>query len=581
MSEQPLEPFDARLVDLLTRYGDRAVDSFEPSVIARGAVLARRQHGARIGLLISRRARLVLFAAVLVLLALGAALLAGVHRPSPIGDVFASPREIAWSPNGATLAFVVEVADSGSFGAAPSVVGTSDRPVPPARVWHDELWVVAGDGGEPRKLMALGSMATPQGLAWTPDSRSLVLGLAPTGATGGMGEIVQLGLDGAPARTLLSTGDRTPDLDGISPVADHLVYDLARTQGADLYILDLRSGASTRITTSQGASFDSWSTDGRWILYDDVAGGSQGNPASIAWVVSADGSTRHELGPCCGVGWSADASRVFFVDQGGALYSEAVDGSAPPADASGWAGISWTAASPGVFMAGTGMGVATFRQGETARIVPGTVGDGVGDAPLAMSPDGSWLAFSGGRNRILGTYLIPSAGGTPLRVGPDTSGGAFQWRPGGDPEFTFVSDRAILSVRADGTAAREIVTRTAIAGDPLGGADSADTSRIIIGPSGPDRDTYRVTGMTWPAVTIENRSTVPWVPWGITEKNPECQLVSGLGGSDPCTVEPGSAVRFMTEGPQFPGVNLEVWLGPAGSDPKTAIPVLVDFEATP
>ncbi len=86
MAEQRMDGFDARLIDLMTSYGDRAVSAYDPAAIAR--VATTRRWGTRLrlelALNVGRGASVLLLAAVVALLALVAALAAGSPRESPL-----------------------------------------------------------------------------------------------------------------------------------------------------------------------------------------------------------------------------------------------------------------------------------------------------------------------------------------------------------------------------------------------------------------------------------------------------------------------------------------------------------------
>src|SRR5437870_519751 len=98
MSEYPMDRFDARLVDLMTAYGDGAVTTYDAAAIAHGAVSHRA--GPRLGLALhfKPQTRVLLLLGAAALLAIMAAIVAASRHPSPIGDSFASPTALAWSP---------------------------------------------------------------------------------------------------------------------------------------------------------------------------------------------------------------------------------------------------------------------------------------------------------------------------------------------------------------------------------------------------------------------------------------------------------------------------------------------------
>lgn len=86
MPDQPIDAFDARLTDLLTAYGDRAVTSYDAVAIAR--VATARRPGVRLrrttAFGVDRAATLLLLAALVAALAWAAALTAGSPRPAAL-----------------------------------------------------------------------------------------------------------------------------------------------------------------------------------------------------------------------------------------------------------------------------------------------------------------------------------------------------------------------------------------------------------------------------------------------------------------------------------------------------------------
>jgi hypothetical protein len=71
------------------------------------------------------------------------------------------------------------------------------------------------------------------------------------------------------------------------------------------------------------------------------------------------------------------------------------------------------------------------------------------------------------------------------------------------------------------------------------------SARIVLGPRGPDRHAYRLVVDDEDEVTIENRSDVAWVPWGLAAHDAYCHLDSGpTSTSGPCTVGPHQVVRY-------------------------------------
>jgi Tol biopolymer transport system component len=568
MPDPLIDGFDDRIVSLLSAYGDQAVTTYDAAAIARAAVDRPQGAGARFAWLLSPRVRVVLAVAALALLALVAALVVGSRHPSPIGDRFASPIAAAWSPDGATLAFVVDVANG--RGEA--------EPVPIGRPAHPELWLVHGDGGDPRLLTTLDPMRGAPQLAWTPDGRSIVVGGTTADGTG-HSAILSVGLDGSAPRTLLDPGADTVSVRGLSPAGDRLLYLRSSAQGADLHVLDLASGSDVPVTTSRTVCCSgSWSPDGNWILYTDgdSAGADAGHSATR--VAASDGSERHRLGICCDVGWSGDG-RAFFQAVGGPLFSAASDGTGIRVVPDGDAPYGWSASPDGSrYAAVTSRGLEIVRPGEA----PMTLTTDRDDRQPMWSPDGAWVAFQGVRAGVAGLYLVPSTGGDPRLATPDAIALGDPWRPGsGRTELTLVRDRAIVTVDAEGAALRDLVARATIAGNPMGPPGSAGPkTRIVLRPEGPDRDIYRIAGRDH-EVIVENQSDIAWVPWDLVEKDSYCSLVSGpYYSANPCKVGPHQVVSFRPPWIIRSG-RVEIRIGPDGADASTGFPVVIDLEAEP
>jgi Tol biopolymer transport system component len=582
MSEYPMDRFDARLVDLMTAYGDGAVTTYDAAAIAHGAV--SHQAGPRLGLALHLKPqmRVLLLLGAAALLAIMAAIVAASRHPSPIGDSFASPTALAWSPDGSLLAFVVDVADRhGDAAADASGTGVSGAAVTMSRVSHRELWVVDGNGRDPRRLARFDSTATVAPPIWARDGRSILVGVEPSASGIGHSAILAIGLDGSAPRTLLDAGADGIGIRELSPAGDRLLYLRSDHAGTTLNVLDLASETSSRLTTSGTVCCSgSWSPDGRWVMYTDgVTGGTQG-PDAATRVVAADGSSQHRLGPCCDVGWSADGPRAYFQSDGGPLYSAAEDGTDVHVAPYGDAPYGWAPSPDGsAFVAVTSRGIEIVRPGDA----PTSLTTDRDDRDPTWSPEGAWIAFSGIRSGVAGLYVMPATGGDPRLVASNSFSVADPWRPGaGPPELTLIRDRAIVTVAPDGAGPRDLVGRTTMAGDPVAPPDgSALQVGIVLGPGGPDRDIYRVRVDDSLVLRIQNRSETPWVIFGgLTEKFSYCQLVSGPAGPDPCAVAPGATINVAPPGPG-PGTAVEVRVAPAGADYQTGFPVIVDLVREP
>ncbi len=116
-----------------------------------------------------------------------------------------------------------------------------------------------------------------------------------------------------------------------------------------------------------------------------------------------------------------------------------------------------------------------------------------------------------------------------------------------------------------------------VAGSPR---ESAVTTTIVLGPTGPEQNVYRVPQGPPFVLTIENRSDVTWVPWtGLAEKDSWCRLVSGQALPNPCTVGPHSTIVLRP--PSAPTGQTEIHFAQPGVDWQKGMRVIIDVVAQP
>jgi hypothetical protein len=109
---------------------------------------------------------------------------------------------------------------------------------------------------------------------------------------------------------------------------------------------------------------------------------------------------------------------------------------------------------------------------------------------------------------------------------------------------------------------------------------SALTSTIVLGPTGPEQSAYRVPQGPPFVLTLENRSDVTWLPWtGLAEKDFWCDLVSGQAQANPCTVGPHSTIVLRPPTP--PAGPIEIHFAQPGVDWQKGILVIIDVVADP
>lgn len=581
MTDHPMDGFDSRLAGLLAGYGDEAVAGWDAATIARAAMARPAHRPVVVPGLVASRGRLVLVAAALVALAVAIALAAGARRSSaPIGDAFALPTTIAWSPDGASLAFAVDVGEAQSWGV-------------PGRHAHAELWLAATDGGEPRRLAVLGASIGPPVIRWTPDSSGIVVNsqVAQPGEPE-RNVLTKIGLQGEAPRVLMDGGSAQLGLGPTSPDGRRVLV-----QGpGDLWVLDLVSGDSIRLTTTGAtccAGF--WSPDGRWVLYSDGVGSGSVEADSTTSVTAADGSVTHVLGPCCELGWSPDG-RAWFQATDGALRSARPDGTDVRIESVAGNVFDWTPNPAGdASVVQTPGGLALLRSG-TAPVPLTSDPD---DAALSWSPDGAWIAFDGVRDGVGGVYLVPAAGGTPHLAAQRAQAAGDAWRPGpGREQLALLRDGAVIAVGVDGSVS-DLVGRSSIAAT-LPPAPSIDPGWIVIGPDGPDRVHYAVASSDPFVLNVDNRSDVGWTVMldGFDVLGNDCHVVGDASATlavfrrpassgtpapafppDVCRVGPGERARIT------PGIRLTasttIRAFPDGGSYTTSYPILIDPVETP
>lgn len=161
----------------------------------------------------------------------------------------------AWSPDGKMIAFF----------------SSWDKPWSGDGPIGGHIFVVSPDGGSPRKLEAPGFVSTT-GLAWSPDSRKIAYSRFQDDRPG----LYLFDLESGLEEQVLIDEQGAPGLVSFTPDGDSLLYYLDRDGGADLFLLSLADGVSTRVTAGAGFHYHaSWSLDGAFLLTtsaQDMAG---------------------------------------------------------------------------------------------------------------------------------------------------------------------------------------------------------------------------------------------------------------------------------------------------------------------
>lgn len=313
---------------------------------------------------------------------------------------------------------------------------------------HRDLWLVPAGGGRPQPLTT--DREVHREPVWSPDGRYVYFasyregtdalwripagGGAPTRVTMGSGPEGHPSISRDGTRLAYATMFSNPDLvlldlqtgreqrlpglryeaePAFAPDARSVVFGSDRWGGRfDLWIQPLSAeepagpdaggrspeGPARRVTDHPGVvSHPVYSPDGRWIAY-----GRMVDAERDIWVVPAAGGAPMRLtdDPATEVhpAWSPDGSRLAFVsekhDSGAATFAVAV---------------------------------VPIREGRATgppRIV--TSGPSVHWAPV-WSPDGTWLAYVGGRD-VVDAWIAPLAGGeAPRRVTSGARAARVRW----------------------------------------------------------------------------------------------------------------------------------------------------------
>ncbi|MBI1197047.1 MAG: prolyl oligopeptidase family serine peptidase [Phenylobacterium sp.] len=217
-------------------------------------------------------------------------------RSARIADLEQAPNDIAWSPDGKTIAFTMLTIDEPKPLAAPMAKPQGAKWADPLKIidrvtyradgagllkpGYRHLFAVAADGGAPRQL-TFGKFDDAGPIDFTPDGKAILF--ATNRAENwerdpGEAEVYSVGVDGGPITRL--THRVGPDF---APVASpdgskiaYVGYDDARHRGYEnvqLYVMD-RDGSNPRSLTAgldRSVAAPQWAADSKslYVAYED------------------------------------------------------------------------------------------------------------------------------------------------------------------------------------------------------------------------------------------------------------------------------------------------------------------------
>jgi Tol biopolymer transport system component/tRNA A-37 threonylcarbamoyl transferase component Bud32 len=323
----------------------------------------------------------------------------GSPRPLTRTKAPASDRDPAISPDGRRLAYI---------SCANCCWGFCD-------VMLVELDAQLAAAGLPRRLTTLQHQM--EGLTWTGDGRSLVVGAFVQGFY----NLWRVSVDGAAAPERIEVAGFNARKPSIGPGSDRLVFGRG-TDGGHISRLDTDGTLQAIHVSSAQVLAPAFSPDGRHVAFCSRRSGE----ATELWLASADGSGARPLSVGCPPIWSPDGQTIaFFRPQHGAA-----DGHIWTVDTEGgnlrqmtlqpaarW-GLAWSSSGRWIYFAKGGLGKSNIWRMLSGGGPEEQVTRHGGDSGCETA-DGRNLIYQAGHNRSgMPILLVPLTGGTPRELVP-------------------------------------------------------------------------------------------------------------------------------------------------------------------
>jgi len=267
--------------------------------------------------------------------------------------------------------------------------------------------------------------------AWSPDGRSIVFGcrFAEAAAGGRIGDVCVMDFDGTNIRVVIADA-LSPSW---SPDGSQIMFSRSPIDSGNTWLADADGSNASKIGDGAG----SWSPDGRWILLLGASGA-----APDATIVRPDGSGARQLGDCWNATWSPDSLRLACtwwdevhgtlraIDIGDGSVATLLEADVMVSDPA-WVSADQLAitmtrsgSSPSALPPANDVYLLDLGTGATRQI---TSGLSIGGR-IAVSPDGSWLAFTVADGDATDIYFVSMAGET-RRLTTTGSASRPRWQP--------------------------------------------------------------------------------------------------------------------------------------------------------